>query len=524
MKAKKNITLFKNKLTYLSGSLFISLLLTQLGTAYAFTYSSSTTTSYAAQWGSHGSGNGLFNYPYGLAINQSTGNVYVVDDGSNNVQIFSKAGAYISTFGTYGVGGNGTFYEPAGIAINQSTGNVYVTDYDNYRVEEFNSSGGYITQWGSSGSGNGQFSGANFIAVNPSTGNVYVTDWGNNRVQEFSSSGSYITQWGSSGSGNGQFNGPSGIGINQQTGNVYVSDGINNNVQEFSTNGSYITQWGSSGSGNGQLHYPAVLTVDQVNGDIYVSDTVNNRIEVFSSSGTYLSQFGSSGSGNGQLNQPYGIDINQSNGNVYVADGDNYRVQEFTLFDNLAQETIAGTTNVSNIILPFGSNITSESLSNTSTSDGSYSYPLGLFSFTFAVPGTVPGANVPIQVTFQTNLTPSQVTARYYNPNTKTYSTTPGATITSTTVNGQAALLLSYNITDGSTLDEDGSANGVVVDPVGLGVLKTPTTSTVSAPNTGFGTPISRNYLIPGLIYGLLPLGLVAIGAFLRKFSNGKSE
>ncbi len=381
----------------------------------------------------------------------------------------------------------------------------------------FSSSGTYLSNFGSEGSGNGQFYNIYSLAINQTTGNVYVTDGdGDNRVEEFKSDGSYIAQWGSTGTGNGQFQSPSGIGINQTTGNVYVSDLTNDNVQEFSSTGSYTTQWGDLGSGNGQFNSPYYLTVNQANGNVYVADTSNNRVEVFSSSGTYISQFGSSGGSNGQFNIPYGIDINPSNSDVYVADGNNYRIQEFSYYDNLAQETIPSSSNNLNLTLPSGSNITSESIAPASVSDSSYNYPLGLFSYTFSTANNVVGATVPIQITFQTDLTPSQVSARYYNPDTKSYSTIPGATITSTTVNGQPALLLSYDITDGGSLDEDGVANGVIVDPVGLATLKT-STNTLTAPDTGDGKPSNLSSgFITLLIIGTTSV-IVATGLVINK-------
>jgi len=59
---------------------------------------------------------------------------------------------------------------------------------------------------------------------------------------------------------------------------------------------------------------------------------------------------------------------------------------------------------------------------------------------------------------------------RKYNPTTRTYSTIANATFTPVTVGGQAATEISYQITDGGPYDLDGSANGTIVDPVGLAV------------------------------------------------------
>ncbi|MEX0668568.1 MAG: choice-of-anchor U domain-containing protein [Candidatus Saccharimonadales bacterium] len=46
---------------------------------------------------------------------------------------------------------------------------------------------------------------------------------------------------------------------------------------------------------------------------------------------------------------------------------------------------------------------------------------------------------------------------------------------------GESVVRVSYQATDGGELDIDGEANGIIVDPVGLGV------EVVLAPSTGLG-------------------------------------
>lgn len=77
---------------------------------------------------------------------------------------------------------DGQFSYPYGIAVD-SSGNVYVTDLLNHRIQKFDSNGNFITKW--------SYSGEQFyprgITVD-SSNNVYVTDWNNNRIQVFSPS------------------------------------------------------------------------------------------------------------------------------------------------------------------------------------------------------------------------------------------------------------------------------------------------------------------------------------------------
>ena len=96
-----------------------------------------------------GEGTHALSAPKGVAINQSTGDVYVVDSANNRVEVFSASGAFVSTFGKAGTG-NGEFKAPTGIAVDNSSsatqGYVYVIDAGNNRIEAFNSKGEYKSQ------------------------------------------------------------------------------------------------------------------------------------------------------------------------------------------------------------------------------------------------------------------------------------------------------------------------------------------------------------------------------------------
>lgn len=104
--------------------------------------------------------------------------------------------------------------------------------------------------------------------------------------------------------------------------------------------------------------------------------------------------------------------------------------------------------------------------------DGAYDYASHLVGFTMT--GCDVGGTTTMRLLFTGNFDINNVVLRKYNSVTKSFKTIENAVITETTLNDLPAIDVRYQITDGGELDQDGQANGTIVDPVGLG-------STVSA-------------------------------------------
>lgn len=152
----------------------------------------------------------------------------------------------------------------------------------------------------------------------------------------------------------------------------------------------------------------------------------------------------------------------------------------------------------------WGTDITCSSTTAESSlghQDSSYSYPVGLVSFCF----DTDAASNEVTVTFVTDLAPSQVTARHYNVSSGTYTTIPGAVITATTYNSEAALRVTYTITDNGSLDSN-SATGSVSDPVGLAL-------SITAPDTGF----AHKSTVPIVAFMIVGALFIAIGVYGQK-------
>jgi hypothetical protein len=123
-----------------------------------------------------------------------------------------------ASFGEPGSGA-GQLEGPQGVAVNDTTHDVYVVDTGNDRIDQFSSAGVFVRAWGwevdgmpgfgectllvacqkgASGSGAGQFQSPNEVAVDNSGGaskeDVYVSDSSTNVVSRFSAEGAYLGQ------------------------------------------------------------------------------------------------------------------------------------------------------------------------------------------------------------------------------------------------------------------------------------------------------------------------------------------
>ena len=133
----------------------------------------------------------------------------------------------------------------------------------------------------------------------------------------------------------------------------------------------------------------------------------------------------------------------------------------------------------------------------------------------FSIYCSTVGATVPVTIIYDKLYDTSRSVLREYNPTTHTYMTIPNAVFSTVTVGEVQKTSVTYDITDGATLDEDGLANGVIVDPV---VLST-SAAVILPPTTGIGSPTDSN-TASLLALGLLPIMFGGIVYYLRRSSS----
>ncbi|HEX5610430.1 MAG TPA: hypothetical protein VFX45_10110 [Solirubrobacterales bacterium] len=265
------------------------------------------------------------NAPADVEVDPATTNILVANRGSNRVEVFSSAGAPLSSFGSSG-SGDGQLNAPRSLALD-SKGNIWVADSGNKRIQMFNSKGEFQLKCGSAGTGIGQFSSSGPVGIAvDARDNVWVTDR-SGRVQKFTGSCDFLGSVGSAGTGNGQFTQSAGIDI--AAGKVWVTDFQANRVSVFSEAGSFLFGFGSSGDGLGQLNGPDGIDVD-ARGNVWVLQANSNRVSQFNLAGSYVTRFGAAGSGSEgfSFQQPAGL-ASDGVGRVLVADSGNKRIQKW---------------------------------------------------------------------------------------------------------------------------------------------------------------------------------------------------
>lgn len=225
----------------------------------------------------------------------------------------------------------GSLDGPCGVAVNSSTGDLYIADTAQDRVVRRTAAGAF-SSWGGTGAANGQFNRPTGIAVDHN-GDVYVADTMNHRIQKFNATGTFIAAWGSYGSGLGQFDMPVDVDVAFIGGMtlVYVADSNNHRVARSDSAGGMPTQ----------LLAPAdcgrILGVcaPRGYGFVYATDPSNRRIYRWAWHGPFNGYFGDPGPHNlavVEVGFPMGIE-QDFDGYVYITDDASRVVRKFDPFD-----------------------------------------------------------------------------------------------------------------------------------------------------------------------------------------------
>jgi hypothetical protein len=264
---------------------------------------------------------GLFNSPYGVAIDAAK-NLYVSDTVNNTIRKVAPDGTVSTLAGSAGLSGStdGTgsaarFNFPVGIGVD-ATGNVYVADSKNFTIRKITPAGVVSTFAGAAfqpGSTDGAGSAARFflpygLAVD-SAGNVYVSEFGNQLIRKITPAGVVSTLAGGlqqAGSTDGagaaaRFNAPFGLTVDA-AGNLFVADSGNHTIRRVTPAGVVTTVAGAAGlsgaiDGTGtaaRFKEPRSVSVNAA-GTVFVADYGSSTLRQITAGGVVSTLAGAAG-------------------------------------------------------------------------------------------------------------------------------------------------------------------------------------------------------------------------------------
>jgi hypothetical protein len=282
--------------------------------------------------------------PSGVAVNEATGQVYVLDQGHGRVERFSSAGAYEAQFSGSETPAKAFVFPAREIAAGGEalTGGIAIDNSCYFK----------------------KMSGSACAMADPSNGDVYVTDFGNNVVDKFTPAGIYLSQLQeASGGAPSKFskivpnkNGIEGVGVDANgtvwvyqegqhvsgeidsftnaepstlvsariaqnvEGDGFVAPGFavdsEDNLYVRRSQPFFVSKFSSSGAA---LSTPFVaeeasaVAVDLSSNEVFLDNV--GSVGAFSASGSLQERFGT-----GDLTSGGGLTVSHANQTVYVAD------------------------------------------------------------------------------------------------------------------------------------------------------------------------------------------------------------
>jgi PKD repeat protein len=222
------------------------------------------------------------NRPISAAVNVNgrifVGNHYDTLSNKGNVEVYDSGLNFLFKLGT----GDGEFSQPSAIAIDNSSGKIFVADKGAHEVKVYLSEGDFDFSFDGTAGGGGQFTKPTSITIDDARGEVVVLDrplvgsLDGARIQFFQLNGVYIEGFSSYGSNVGQMFKPKHLTVDKE-GRVYVTDTQHDIVLVYDRDGTYL---GAVYDQDNPLSTPKGVTINNGN-RLFVAALSLKKVEVY---------------------------------------------------------------------------------------------------------------------------------------------------------------------------------------------------------------------------------------------------
>ncbi|HEX2910911.1 MAG TPA: NHL repeat-containing protein [Chloroflexia bacterium] len=217
-------------------------------------------------------------------FNDGQDNIYTLD-GSGRIQVVTSQGLFKRSWNLYDTSQLTPIYpEMTPLAVDSSSGAVYIADWITGYVKKFNKEGGYLLQWAFRYSETDRFTAAGLTV--DSQGAVYLSDFYSSRVRKYSGEGLLLKEWNLRGDEAGSSGYDSAYSIvTDSNNNMYVNFNLRN-IRKYDQEGKLLASWPVSIPPSGAPM--AYLAVDK-EANIYMAN--NNVLTKFDSQGKQLQRW-----------------------------------------------------------------------------------------------------------------------------------------------------------------------------------------------------------------------------------------
>ena len=173
-----------------------------------------------------------FHYPGGVSYLNDT-EVLIADFGNHRIQqVDIQTGTVVKSFGKCGAG-KGEFMKPYDVCLDDK-GRIVVTEWGNDRIQVISKDGESILTFGDSGPEKLHHP----TSCLPCRNVFLVSEKDYHCIKAFDQSGTFLYKFGKRGSQDGHFSFPHGMFVDSSN-NLFICDSLNNRVQQFSLDGRF---------------------------------------------------------------------------------------------------------------------------------------------------------------------------------------------------------------------------------------------------------------------------------------------